>query len=235
MQGNARSSRAVRAATMCSRLAHQLARDGRPSCWLEIPSLPCQDLNTHRLDSSLSSAVHLPAATPASGGIVQAFVLPRLGHAHRGIISLFKSSLVVATMHDGEGPAAAAMRKMQDGAGASATGASMASALRVSSAAEPPEISETDKFLFTYLGHRSPVVPLGVRCRTCQASTAGAQGTAGLTLMAPRPCARGRLRDYSGHSGLGLQPIQGWQQEGVAVLYAGARHCPGKRQRQRTP
>eukprot|EP00802_Teleaulax_amphioxeia_P029738 Tamp_31971.p2 GENE.Tamp_31971~~Tamp_31971.p2 ORF type:complete len:130 (-),score=31.85 Tamp_31971:223-612(-) len=64
-------------------------------------------------------------------------------------------------MHDGEGPAAAAMRKMQDGAGASATGASMASALRVSSAAEPPEISETDKFLFTYLGHRSPVVPLG--------------------------------------------------------------------------
>ena len=141
----------------------------------------------------------------------------------------------LATMHDGEGPAAAAMRKMQDGAGASATGASMASALRVSSAAEPPEISETDKFLFTYLGHRSPVVPLGVRCCTCQASTAGAQGTAGLTLMAPRPCARGRLRNYSGHSGLGLQPIQGWQQEGVAVLYAGARHCPGKRQRQRTP
>jgi len=207
---------------------------------LEIPSLPCQDINTHRLDSSLSSAVHLPAATPASGGIVQAFVLnlPRLRHVSCPPRDYFTFQVLtswLATMHDGEGPAAAAMRKMQDGAGASATGASMASALRVSSAAEPPEISETDKFLFTYLGHRSPVVPLGVRCCTCQASTAGAQGTAGLTLMAPRPCARGRLRNYSGHSGLGLQPIQGWQQEGVAVLYAGARHCPGKRQRQRTP
>ena len=38
---------------------------------------------------------------------------------------------------------------------------SRASEMRVSSAAEPPGITETDKFLFTYLGHRSPVIPLG--------------------------------------------------------------------------
>ena len=43
--------------------------------------------------------------------------------------------------------------------------------MRVSSAAEPPGITETDKFLFTYLGHRSPVIPLGHLFRPHPADT----------------------------------------------------------------
>ena len=99
------------------------------------------------------------------------------------------------------------------------------SALRVSSAAEPPGITETDKFLFTYLGHRSPVIPLGHLFRPHPADTSRL-----LTMMALGTCALRRMRNYSGHSGLRLQPIQGRQQEGVAVLHARTRRCPGKAQ-----
>jgi len=76
--------------------AHARAR--RRAGW-KYPLSQCQDINTHRLDSSLSSAVHLPAATPASGGIVQAFVLPRLGHGHAAGF-LFSSR----TLSRSEGP-----------------------------------------------------------------------------------------------------------------------------------
>jgi hypothetical protein len=58
---------------------------------------------------------------------------------------------------------------------------SRASEIRVSSAVEPPGITETDKFLFTYLGHRSPVIPLGRHFRPYLADTARGRQARALT------------------------------------------------------